>query len=393
MKVAVFDAQSGISGDMTLGAFLDAGLPLSHLCNELDKLAVKGFKLRVREVLRKSFRAKKLDVLISKAHRSEHVHWSDIKKLITKSGLNVKAKKNTLNIFTRLAKAEATVHAVSVSRIHFHEVGAIDSIVDIVGCGIALAYFGIEKIFVSHLCVGKGSVRTLHGVLPIPAPATALLLKKFRFERVAVRHELVTPTGAAILNAFGCTPEEIPPVDVDRIGIGAGDADFKERPNILRVTIGTAVSGMGKRERILALQTNMDDMLPLAYEPLSRKLFRSGALDVFVEPVYMKKQRPAYLLTVLCKMDEKQELERIILENTPTLGVRTTELSRVVLERRVVKVRTRLGPMRVKLGFLPSGKVLTASPEYADVLRIAERESMPFKRVYEMAKKSAGVLT
>lgn len=388
MNVAVFDCYSGIAGDMTIGAMLDAGFDFKLLSREIGKLKLRGVKLAWKKVKRGFFSGTKFDVLLGGSSRHHHTHLSDIEKIISKSRLHARVKELSVRMFRMLARAEAKVHGTSVGRIAFHEVGAFDSIVDIVGTAVCLHHLGIRKVFVRNLHVGSGETRTQgHGKVMLPSPGTLELLRGFSVHHAKIPFEMVTPTGAAILATLAEKTEDLPQVEVTAVGYGAGSMMFPDRPNLLRVTVGK-ISSRFRQDRILILETNLDDMNPLGFETLYRRLFETGALDVFVTPVFMKKIRPAYKLTVLFEHRLKARISEIVFRETTTFGVRFLEVDRFVLERRKISVRTRFGQVSVKVGSL-DGHPHVAAPEYEDCKRIAMARRIPFREVYQEAGKKA----
>lgn len=388
MKAAIFDAFSGMAGDMTLGAFLDAGFDFSLLKEELKKTGLPGFSLSRAKVRRGHFAGTKLNVRIRPAHSHEHTSLSKIRGLIRKSRLHPGIKKNALKIFKKVGRAEAKVHGVSLEKVSFHEVGAVDSIVDIVGTAICLHHLGIEKIFVRNLHVGLGALKTHHhGRMVLPSPATLELLKGFELHHAPIDHEMVTPTGAAILGALAEKTNKFPSMEVRAVGYGAGTRDFKDRPNLLRVSWGEILRGFS-RDRILVLETNLDDMNPLGFEILYDRLFKAGALDVYVTPILMKKMRPAFKLSVLLEHAKRQEIAAAVFKETTTLGVRFLELDRFLLQRKFVTVSTRFGKLTVKVGS-SDGQPCIVSPEYEDCKKAALKHGAAFRAVYVEAKKCA----
>lgn len=372
---------------MTVGALLDAGVPIAWLRRELAKLPVRGYRLSARRVRKGEFMATQFSVHV--AHDQDHSHraYADIRRVIAVSRLAPSVKRRALTFFHRLAVVEARLHGTTPARVTFHELGAVDSIVDFVGAALALEALGIEKCFVRSLALGRGVARGHHGVFPVPAPATLELLKGFRVDTRSPDHELVTPTGATFLNVLCDPAEELPALELERVGYGAGRADLADRSNVLRVSVGKA-SPPFANDRIVCLETNVDDLAPMAFEPLTRKLLKAGALDVFLTPIVMKKFRPAVKLTVLARVPDRSRLADVLFRECPTLGVRCQEVDRLIMGRRIERVRTRYGAVRVKIGFL-DGFVRAGIPEYEDCRRLAERCSVPFRKVYEAASRSS----
>ncbi len=387
MKIAHFDCFCGISGDMALGAFIDAGLSTKTLRAELAKLKVIGYSISARKVKRCGISATKLTVKVDDSTNKKRRRYSDIVKLITASKLSGPVKERALDIFKTVATVEAKVHAVNVEDVHFHEVGAVDSIVDIVGAAIAIHELGIDKITASPVNTGSGVVKTSHGILPVPAPATALLLNNIPSYAEGPNLELTTPTGAAILKTLGSRFGPQPMMITENVGCGAGGHDFDDRPNILRIFIGTDGPDI-QRQRLTELKTNIDDMNPQAYDVVTKLLFDAGALDVTLTPVQMKKGRPGTMLTTLCQPGKADGLERILFVHTSTLGVRRYELDRVSLDRKIVKVKTGYGTIDVKVAKLPDGSVRNM-PEYESVQKAARKHDKPFEQVYRSAITAA----
>ena len=380
MKIAYFDCFSGISGDMVLGALVDAGVGLARLEAELSRLPVSGWKLSAGKVKRGAISATLVKV---EAHeRHPHRALSEILSLIQKAGLSSRVAERASQIFHRLGEAEAKVHGIPVEQVHFHEVGAVDAIVDIVGAAAGFELLGLESLTCSALNVGGGRIETAHGTLPVPAPATSELLRGFQSYSTGIERELVTPTGAAILSAVA-TPGAMPPMAVEAIGWGAGGTDLVEQPNVLRLFIGEA-AGQGKGSRwdelVAVIEANVDDMNPQLYGYFAEKALGAGALDVFSAPVQMKKNRPGQLLTILCEPAASTRLADLVFRETTTIGVRIHEVRRRRLERETVSVETALGPIRVKVSRL-DGQVLNAAPEYDDCRRIAAEKGLPLKQV------------
>jgi uncharacterized protein (TIGR00299 family) protein len=400
MRVAYFDCPSGAAGDMVMGALVDAGVPFEALRAELGKLGLPGFTLERREVMKGVFRATKVDVHV---HDHDHAHGDaghahgephgrhehpkrnlgSILALITASGLEATVKAKAARIFTRLAEAEARVHGTTVDQVHFHEVGAVDAIVDVTGACIGLHLLGVDTVHCSALPVGGGFVTGAHGRIPIPGPGTAELLKGFPVVDTGVKRELVTPTGAAILTTLATSAGTMPAMTVEAVGYGAGDMDL-EAPNVLRVFVGRAADS-GGRETIMQVETTVDDMQPQLWEAVMERLFEAGALDVYLTPVMMKKSRPGTVLTALCTPDKVTELSRVLFEESPTIGVRWTAYQRERLAREMVTLTTAYGAITYKVSRL-EGRVVTATPEFDEVRRIARAKGVPVREVLDLAR-------
>ena len=385
MKVVYFDCPSGASGDMILGALVDAGVSLDALRTELAKLPLGGYRLTAREVRKGAFRATKVDVEVdATAHHQRNL--PEILRLLEQSGLPGRVKADAARIFTRLAAAEARVHGTTVEAVHFHDVGAVDALVDVSGAVAGLHLLGVEAVHVSALPLGGGMVDGPHGKIPIPGPGTAELLKGFPVYDNGVRAELVTPTGAAILTTLAASSGSMPPMTVERVGYGAGTMDLPV-PNLLRCFVGT-VAETGGRETVVQLETTIDDMSPQLYEPLMERLLEAGALDVFLIPVIMKRSRPGVVLTVVAEPSRVGELSTILFEESTTIGVRWTESQRTRLERELVTLPTAYGPVQFKLSRL-GGKLVTVTPEFSEVTRIAREKGLPVREVLEQARTDA----
>lgn len=372
---------------MILGALIDAGLPISDLRRELKRLELGGYQIDARTVRRRNLRGKQFKVKTTKNKgREKERSLSQILKLIEKSRLDGKVKEKTKEIFKRLGIAEAKAHGQKQETIHFHEVGAIDSIVDIVGSLIGLRMLGIDKVYSSPLSLGRGWVDCQGGRLPVPAPATVELLKGVPVLPSGEEKELVTPTGAATITVLADSFGDPPPMRIEAVGYGTGSRNLSTRPNLLRVLIGQS-PGEYERDEITVIETNIDDMNPQVYDYLQERLFEEGALDVFLTSVQMKKGRPGTLVTVLAEPPRVDALTAIIFEETSSLGVRTYRTKRRKLSREVKEIKTKYGKVKVKIAKI-GGKVKQVSPEYEDCRRISRRKGIAFQQVYEEAKIS-----
>jgi hypothetical protein len=385
MKIAYFDCFSGISGDMTLGALVDAGVELSALEAELRRLNLPNWKITAEKVKRGAIFATQVKVEAAETHH--HRGLTDILRLIAQANLAPRIADRATRIFRRLGEAEAKVHQVDIEKVHFHEVGAVDAIIDIVGAAIGFELLGIDEFACSSLDVGAGNVKTDHGILPVPAPATAELLRGSPTYSSGILKELVTPTGAAIATTLATRFGEMPPINLQSIGYGAGSADLAERPNVLRLLVGDAV-GMEKGERwdapVTIIEANLDDLNPQIYGYFVEQAFAAGALDVFSTPVQMKKNRPGILVTLMCESASVNKLIDLIFRETTTIGVRTHEVRRRTLEREIVPVETPLGEVRMKVSRM-NGTMLNATPEYEDCRQIAAQKGIPLKQVIALA--------
>jgi uncharacterized protein (TIGR00299 family) protein len=379
VTLAYFDCPAGASGDMILGALVDAGCPMAALEDALGALAVSGWRLAARQVERGGLRGTHLIVTTDPAVRFHGL--ADLLAPIKRSSLAESVQARATAILTRLAEAEARVHRVPVEAVHFHEVGALDTLVDVVGAVAGLDALGVEGIHVSPFPLGGGTIESAHGRLPVPAPATAELLRGFPVYDNGVRAELVTPTGAAILTTLA-DPGRLPPMTVAAVGWGAGTRDLPI-PNLLRVLIGEGTGADGAAtETVSAVETTIDDMSPQLYEPLMERLFEAGALDVHLTPVIMKRSRPGVVLTALAPPERVAAIGRVLFRETTTIGVRWRELTRARLPRELVRADTSLGPVTFKVSRL-GGEVVTATPEFEEVRRIAHERGLPVRRVLE----------
>jgi len=387
MKQAYFDCFSGISGDMTLGALLDAGLSLDHLRRELQALNVPGWEITAEKVWKNGMAATYAKVRTQDTHT--HRSLSAILEILEKSGLAANVKQQASSIFRKLGEAEASVHDVPLEKIHFHEVGAVDAIVDIVGACVGFSAMGIESFACSGLNVGGGAAKMAHGILPVPAPATARLLLGKPTYSSGIQKELVTPTGAAIVATLCSSFGPQPPMSVSAIGYGAGTADLEGQPNVLRLMIGEAAvqHSAATSETIRVLEANLDDMNPQIFGYLLEKALAAGALDVFSTPVQMKKNRPGMLATILCKPEDEAKFQEMLFAETTTLGVRSYSAERRILGRHWETVHTHFGDVRIKVARL-NGHIRQASPEFEDCRKLAEEQNVPLQRVMDEAMRN-----
>ncbi|MBI3378511.1 MAG: nickel pincer cofactor biosynthesis protein LarC [Nitrospirae bacterium] len=388
MKIAYFDCSSGISGDMCLGALVDAGIPAAKLEKELRKIRIKGYKLISKKVKRAGFRATKINVQQSAvSSQLSAKKWKDVERIIRTSSLSEEIKQKGLSIFKRLFTAEAKVHGETFNTAHLHELGAVDCIVDIFGTIIGLKLLGIEKVYSSVVNTGGGSVRTKHGILPVPAPATTELLKDIPVYSDGINYELTTPTGAVILREISSSFGSIPDMVIEKIGIGAGNKDFKDKPNVLRILIGQSKdqSAENREQKVVVIETTIDDMNPQIYEYVMERLFKAGALDVYLTQLIMKKGRPGIKLTVLCNSKEKEKMMKMLFEETTTIGLRFYEAGRQTLGREIKEINTALGKVRVKISKL-GNDIIKTTPEYEDCKKLAKKLKMPLIEVMERVK-------
>ncbi|MCD6574245.1 nickel pincer cofactor biosynthesis protein LarC [Candidatus Aerophobetes bacterium] len=381
MKIAYFDCFSGISGDMVLGSLVDAGLPLHVLNDIFEGLDCSGCKITAESVKRSGISATKVNVILpSESHRRP----SEILTLIDRLNLDQELKQKSKDIFLSLAKAEAKIHKEDIENLHLHELGSLDTLIDIVGSVVGLSKMGIEKVYASKVNVGRGRVKIAHGVFPVPTPATVELLKGVPVYSTDIEAELTTPTGAALLKGLSTSYGSLPDMKLEKIGYGAGERDLSS-PNVLRLLIGVTESSF-EEDSVTVLETNIDDMNPQFYEHIMASLFRKGALDVFLVPAYMKKNRPGVVLTVICDKEREEEMLSIIFSETTTLGVRLSHTRRKKIKRQIKSLKTSLGEVKVKVGIW-EGKVVNLVPEYDDCKRISLNKGIPLRKVYEQVRE------
>ena len=417
--IVYFDCFSGISGDMVLGALVDAGADVHAIEGELRKLKLPGWAISAEKVQRRGLYATQVKVDASGGgqngsvasgaeapgkkgaimsdtkvrppkhghHAHQHRGLTEIVRMIDAAGLAPRAAERAKRIFQRLGEAEAHVHHMPIEKVHFHEVGAVDSIIDIVGAAIGFELLGIDEFACSSFDVGGGQVRTEHGVLPVPAPATVELLRGAPTHSSGIQRELVTPTGAAIATTLSTRYAEIPPMTLRAVGYGAGSTDLAEKPNVLRLLVGERIeseAGEHWGAPVTVIETNVDDMSPQIYGYLVERALAAGALDVFSTPAQMKKNRPGLLVTLLSETENASRLIDLIFRETTTIGVRTYEVRRKTLERQIVPVETPFGEVRMKVSHM-NGSILNATPEYDDCQRIATQRGIPLKQVISAA--------
>ncbi len=386
MRIAYFDCASGISGDMTLGAMVDVGVPLDAIQAGVDSLGLPSCRFEAEEVHRKGFRATKVHVRHEPEHAHRHLHH--ITDMIDGSALSANQKDLATRIFTRLGEAEAHVHGTTIRKVHFHEVGAVDSIADIVGSAIGWDLLGAEQMFCSPIPTGSGFIEIAHGRTSVPAPATAELLKGVPLCPSPVQAELTTPTGAAIVATLAEGFQALPPMTIDSIGYGAGDRDFDKQANVLRLVVGDAIeTDKSATGSILLLETNLDDVTAEVIGHCSERVMAAGALDCYSTPIFMKKGRPATKLSVLCTPDLQSLVESLLFEETGTLGIRRIVMDRTILARELVQVATEWGPVAGKVATLPDGEC-QFSPEYDACRELAEKHSVPLARIMLAARQA-----
>ena len=375
MKAVYFDCFNGISGDMILGALFDLGLDRDSWLGELDKLGISGYEVRIEKKKKGSLMGTDVEIIVK--DNVTHRHAREILDIVSNSNLDEEIKEKSLAILTKIAQAESSIHNEPLEEVHLHELGGIDTIIDVVGSVAGLKLLGIERVYSSPLPLGEGFVETVHGRLPVPAPATAELLKGVPVYSNGMKGELVTPTGAGIISTLSFSFGPIPPLTVEKIGYGLGKKDFAI-PNMLRAIMGELYQEK-QRDTNTIIDVNIDDMNPQVYGYLMDKLFELGALDVFFTPIYMKKSRPAIKLTVISPNHLADKLIDVIFKETTSIGVRTYQVEKVMLPREIVEVDTPWGKARVKVSYINgTPKVM---PEYDDCKVIAEKTGIPIQQV------------
>lgn len=388
MKALYFDCFNGAAGDMLAGALIDSGIPLDEITDGLRKLNVPGYSLSAEKVRKQGFAATKFDVIVDDSQDKPHRHLSDIEAILNASSLPESVREKSLAVFERLANAEATAHGIDRDKVHFHEVGAIDAIVDIVAVSLAIEWIAPDRIACSHLPVGSGTVKCEHGIMPVPAPATAILLKGVPLAQTEETGELLTPTAAAILTTFCDSFGPLPSMSIDRIGLGAGTRDGKTRPNVLRVLVGSTVED-ALCDTVAVLEANIDDAPGEWIGHCISRLLDAGALDAYTVPIYMKKNRPGVMLSVICTPELRELLEGIVFEETPTFGIRHHLMQRSKLDRKVVTVETEYGEIRIKVGSKNEG-TQSAAPEYEDCSAAALKHGVALRTVMAAAMQRFG---
>jgi uncharacterized protein (TIGR00299 family) protein len=419
-RTLYLDCFAGASGDMLLGAMLDCGLDFELLRSELQKLGVEGYELSLTRVDRSGISAAKFDVHLSgEPHSHEHHHehhhehghshehhhhhehphshehhhehrgLSEIKRIISSSSLSERVKQRAQAIFQRIGDAESKIHNIPIETVHFHEVGAIDSIVDIVGCCVAFDALKIERIISSPLHVGSGAFKCAHGTYPVPGPATAELLKGIPIYSKEIEGELVTPTGAAIISTLAESYGPMPMMKIEKSGYGAGTRDYPKFPNVLRAIIGELEEDADQTPTtVTVIEANIDDLNAQVFGYLMEKVLAAGALDIFYTPAQMKKNRPGVLLTLLCKPEDRERMSEIIFRETTTLGVRYRNERREILTREFVTVETEYGPIRIKVSRARDGRVMNASPEFEDCRVAADKHGVGLRDAQTAALKA-----
>jgi pyridinium-3,5-bisthiocarboxylic acid mononucleotide nickel chelatase len=381
MRILYFDTFSGISGDMTLGAFINAGMKIEELREELKKIPLEGYEITAKEIKRNAISATKFDVEITK-HEHIHRHIGDIYNIIDNSGLNAQVKEKSKKIFSNIALAEAKVHNMPLEKVHFHEVGAVDSIIDIIGSAICIDKFKIDKIYSSPIKVGSGGfVKTQHGNLPLPAPATAELIKNYPVTIAALPYELTTPTGAAIITTLSSGIMKANNFKVEKTGYGAGGLEIPELPNLLRIFIGEAFEEY-EQDEILLMETNIDDMNPQFYPIIMDEVFSKGALDAFLTPIIMKKGRPGILLSVIAPKEQYESIIEVIYTHSTSIGIRTQSIKREKLKREVKEFDTSMGKIKAKVIYFKDKKRI--APEFEDIKKLAIEKNISILEIQKM---------
>ncbi|RJQ46177.1 MAG: nickel pincer cofactor biosynthesis protein LarC [Nitrospiraceae bacterium] len=403
--IAYFNCFSGVSGDMLLGTLVDAGAQFEELKKKLAMLPVRGYELTVKKVKRAGIRATKVDVVLKTEARAKNTghrqkekvrRWKDIEKIIRTSKLSDEIKQKGLFVFRRLFEAEAKVHGEKVQDVHLHELGAVDCIVDIMGTLIGLELLGIKTVYSSPLNLGSGTIKTTHGTLPVPAPATAQLLKGAPVYSSGTLFELTTPTGAVLMSSLAEKFGPMPDMHILKTATGAGGQNFKDQPNVLMMIMGeqtgassqqSAGKNLREEEKVTVIETNIDDMNPQVYEYVMEKLLKAGALDVFLTQTIMKKGRPGIVLSVLCREEEREKLTDIVLNETTSIGVRFYRAERTTLRRELRPVKTKYGKVNIKIAY--SGKKISkVSTEYEDCKKLARKYDVPLAAVMKEALRA-----
>jgi hypothetical protein len=389
MKILYYDCFAGISGDMNLGAMIDLGVDPDYLIAELQKLNIEGFHLEIQKDIRRGISGTKATVVVENPENEKHRHLRHVEELINQSTLSPEVKSLSLKIFDLIAVAEGNVHNISKERVHFHEVGALDSIADIVGAAICLDYLKVDKVVSSPIQLGGGMVKCAHGIMPVPAPATALIVQNVPVKTGLVQHEATTPTGAAILVATVDEFTEQIDFQIQKTAYGIGQRDVSEVPNVLRVYLSESeeTPDNTKLEEAWMLECNIDDMNPEWYDHLFGKLFDAGASDVFLTPIIMKKSRPANMLSVLCSKNIAPEMKAIIFNNSTTIGLREYPVTKTVLDRQEKVIETKLGKVRAKCSSF-QGKEIRFKPEFEDLKKLAIQHGLSLNEVERIINKS-----
>jgi pyridinium-3,5-bisthiocarboxylic acid mononucleotide nickel chelatase len=401
MKTLYFDCFAGASGNMIVGGLVSLGIDERKLIEQIKLLNISDFEIEFSTVNKSGISAIYANVKVPHEHAHRHLHT--IEKIINDSQLSDKIKQRAIKIFTKLAEAEAKIHGIDVQKVHFHEVGAMDAIIDVVGACIGFEMLGIESFACSKIHVGSGFAKMAHGKFPIPPPAVAELLKNIPIYSTEIVGELCTPTGAAIISTLSTTYGEIPNLETEKIGYGAGTKDFEDFPNVIRIMLGnispqrhrdTEISLAKTKDQklktnLILLETNLDDTTPQVLGFVMDKAFEFGALDCWFTPIQMKKNRPATMISILCDAEKRQKLTELLYVETTTLGVRVSEIERECLEREFVEIETKFGKVNCKLGSL-NAKIVNVMPEFDDVKKLAIENNVPFQTVKDEVLKIYG---
>lgn len=387
MRILYYDCFAGISGDMNLGAMIDLGVDVEYLKSELQKLNIEGFHLEIQKDIRRGVSGTKATVVIENPENEKHRHLRHVEELVNQSSLSPEVKAMSLKIFDLIAVAEGKVHNIDKQRVHFHEVGALDSIADIVGAAICLDFLKVDKVMSSPIQLGGGMVKCAHGLMPVPAPATTEIVHKVPVKTGLVQHEATTPTGAAILVATVDEFNERVDFKIDKIAYGIGQRDVSEVPNVLRVYLSESNTDDTSLKEACMLECNIDDMNPEWYDHLLGKLFDAGASDVFLTPIIMKKSRPANMLSVLCSKNLTPVVKSIIFNNSTTIGIREYPVTKTVLDRQEKEIETELGKVRVKCSYF-QGKEIRFKPEFEDLKKLAVQHGLSLNEVEKIINKT-----
>jgi uncharacterized protein (TIGR00299 family) protein len=388
MRVCYFDCFSGISGNMVLGALIDLGLPKSILIEEVAKLGIEPFDIVAQRAERMKIHGTHVKVTPT-GDEGPPRSYRNIKRMIEESTLAPQVKERSLDIFHRLASVEASIHDQKIDEVHFHEIGALDSIVDVVGAAVGMHYLTVDRVLASKIPLGSGFVQGHHGRLPVPAPATLALLKGIPVYSSSVNQELVTPTGAAVLTSFSQGFGDLPEMRIEKVGYGVGDRVLDEIPNVLRIILGGA-EGLLERDRVLVVESDIDDMSPEICGYLMERLPEMGALDVTFIPIHMKKNRPGITIKILSHEAEVDRIIDTLFRESTSIGVRLYPVRRAKLSRRIEEVETKYGPVRLKISTDQRGRIVNVMPEFEDCKRIAEAEGIPLKEIYREIPSMTG---
>lgn len=387
MKALFFDCFAGASGNMILGGLVSLGIDQQSLVEQIKLLNVPDFEIEFTTVSKSGISAIHANVKVPPEHAHRHLHT--IEKIINDSQLLDKIKQRAIQIFTKLAQAEAKIHGIDVQKVHFHEVGAMDAIIDVTGACIGFEMLGIESFACSKVHVGSGFAKMAHGKFPIPPPAVAELLRGIPIYSTEIQGELCTPTGAAIISTLCETYGKISELQIEKIGYGAGTRDYEDFPNVIRLMVGESQKSKVKSQRsnLILLETNLDDISAQILGFVMDKAFELGALDCWFTPIQMKKNRPATMVSILCKRENREKLTELLYVETTTLGIRVREVERECLERKIVKVQTQFGEIDVKIGFF-NGKQVNTMPEFEQLKRIALEQNVPLKEVRKAVEEN-----